>query len=131
MNYIDLETAIEIHNDIIEEIGGLGGYNETQIGYLASVLEQIKNDEYYPAITDKIAHLMFSCIKFHPFLDGNKRTSIFLGMHFLDLDNKYNEKFAETMEDVVVGVADGSVSKEELNKILKKFVKINRNQNML
>ncbi|EOJ2553474.1 Fic family protein, partial [Campylobacter jejuni] len=30
--------------------------------------------------------LIFSCVKFHPFADGNKRTSIFLGMHFLDLD---------------------------------------------
>ncbi|EAK2921451.1 type II toxin-antitoxin system death-on-curing family toxin [Campylobacter jejuni] len=86
MKYIELSEAIAIHEKIIEKTGGLSGYNEIQIGYLASALEHIKNDDYYPTITDKITHLIFSCVKFHPFADGNKRTSIFLGMHFLDLD---------------------------------------------
>lgn len=122
MKYIELETAIDIHNDIIDEIGGLSGYNAKQINYLASALEHIKNDDYYPTIADKITHLMFACIKFHPFLDGNKRTAIYLGMHFLDLDNKYARSFAIEMEDVVVNVANGSISKEQLNGILKDFI---------
>ncbi|MCD8213951.1 MAG: Fic family protein [Campylobacter sp.] len=113
MKYIELGEAIAIHEKIIEKIGGLNGFNNKQIGYLQSALEHIKNDDYYPTIADKITHLMFSCIKFHPFLDGNKRTSIFLGMHFLDLDYRYSDKFAEIMENVVVGVADGSISKAE------------------
>lgn len=112
MKYITLNEAITIHDKIIELIGGLSGYNDKQISYLASALEHIKNDDYYPTIADKITHLMFSCIKFHPFLDGNKRTSIFLGMHFLDLDDKYNEKFAEIMEDVVVNVANNTLPKK-------------------
>lgn len=40
-----------------------------KVGYLASALEHIKNDDYYPTITDKITHLIFSCVKFHPFAD--------------------------------------------------------------
>ncbi|PZT47193.1 death-on-curing protein [Helicobacter valdiviensis] len=123
MKYITLNEAITIHDKIIELIGGLSGYNDKQISYLASALEHIKNDDYYPTIADKITHLMFSCIKFHPFLDGNKRTSIFLGMHFLDLDDKYNEKFAEIMEDVVVNVANNTLSKNEFNEILQNFIK--------
>lgn len=122
MKYIKLDTAIEIHNDIIDTIGGLSGYNEKQVGYLASALEHIKNDDYYPTLADKITHLMFSCIKFHPFLDGNKRTAIFLAMHFLDLDDKYAENFAIEMENIVVNVAEGSISKSELNQILKDFI---------
>ncbi|EAK8550617.1 type II toxin-antitoxin system death-on-curing family toxin [Campylobacter coli] len=122
MKYIELSEAITIHEKIIEKTGGLSGYNETQIGYLASALEHIKNDDYYPTITDKITHLIFSCVKFHPFADGNKRTSIFLGMHFLDLDGKYNDKFAEVMEDIVVGVADDSITKDDLNQILQNFI---------
>lgn len=61
MKYIELSEAIAIHEKIIEKTGGLSGYNETQIGYLASALEHIKNDDYYPTITDKITHLIFSC----------------------------------------------------------------------
>ncbi|WP_233424254.1 Fic family protein [Helicobacter suis] len=68
---------------------GLGGYSQTGIGYLASALENIQNDDFYPSFCDKLAHLMFSCIKFHPFNDGNKRTSIYLGMCFLDIICKH------------------------------------------
>ena len=48
MYYFDLRCAIDFHDDIIREIGGLEGYNKTQIGYLDSALEQIQNDDYYP-----------------------------------------------------------------------------------
>ncbi|NDJ26381.1 type II toxin-antitoxin system death-on-curing family toxin [Campylobacter sp. MIT 12-8780] len=122
MNYIRLDEAIAIHDKIIEKIGGLGGYNEQQIVYLASALEHIKNDEYYPSIADKITHLMFSCIQFHPFLDANKRTSIFLAMHFLDLEGIYSDEFAELMENVVVNVASGLTSKDELNQVIQQFI---------
>lgn len=84
---------------------------------LAYALKQIQNDDYYPTFADKITHLMFSCIKFHPFIDGNKRTAIFLGMCFLELENKYQKDFAIIMEDIVVGVADNSISNY---KIIKK-----------
>lgn len=63
MKYIEIDEAIAIHEKIIETIGGLSGYNDTQISYLTSALEHIKNDEYYPTIADKITHLMFACIK--------------------------------------------------------------------
>lgn len=38
MIYPDIKDAVEIHNDIIESIGGKSGYNEVSIGYLASAL---------------------------------------------------------------------------------------------
>lgn len=126
MNYIDLSKAIELHNIIIDEIGGLKGYSVEQVGLLASALEQIQNDDYYPTLADKITHLMFSCIKFHPFIDGNKRTAISLGMCFLELENKYKKDFVIMMEDVVIGVADNSITKDELNKILKDFIYKNK-----
>ena len=48
MYYYDLQCAIDFHDDIIREIGGLEGYNKAQIGYLNSALDQIQNDDYYP-----------------------------------------------------------------------------------
>ena len=44
MKYIELSEAIAIHEKIIEKTGGLSGYNG--IGYLASALEHIKNDDF-------------------------------------------------------------------------------------
>ncbi len=68
---------------------------------------------------DKMAHMIFSCVKFHPFLDGNKRTAIYLGCHFakingLDCPNQYYTE----MENVVVKIAENSISKDDLTDIL-------------
>ena len=119
MYYFDLQCAIDFHDDIIREIGGLEGYNKTQIGYLNSALEQIQNDDYYPTFLDKMTHIIFSCVKFHPFLDGNKRTAIYLGCHFakvngLDCPNQYYTE----MEDIVVKIAEDYISKDDLKDIL-------------
>ncbi|AQW81404.1 type II toxin-antitoxin system death-on-curing family toxin [Campylobacter pinnipediorum] len=124
MNYFTIADAIELHDQIISNMGGANGYNEVSIGYLDSALEQIQNDEYYPTFIDKLTHLVFSCVKFHPFLDGNKRTSIYLGIFFLELNDLegYFVYFADKMEDVVVDLASGKVSKEELKEIITNII---------
>lgn len=122
MNYLSIEEAIQLHDEILEISGGKRGYNNISLGYLRSALEQIKNDNFYPSITEKVTHLVFSCIKFHPFLDGNKRTSIYLAMIFLDFNGVDVQDFAQKMEDVVVDVAENKISKGGLLEILKKIV---------
>ena len=46
----------------------------------------IQNDDYYPALEDKLTHLVFALAKFHCFTDGNKRSAIALGAYFLELN---------------------------------------------
>lgn len=120
MKYISLQDALSIHDIIIQKMQGLSGYNQTNLGYLDSALENMQNDDFYPNYDDKLTHLMFSCIKFHPFNDGNKRTSIYLAMHFLAINDRehltYN--FAQKMEDIVICVAEDSIDKNELKNIL-------------
>lgn len=93
MRYLNLEEVILIHDIIIEETGGLKGFNNCSIGYLESVLEQIKIDDFYQNFEDKLAHSMFACIKFHPFNDANKRSSIYIGMHFFANKRQKYRKF--------------------------------------
>lgn len=125
MRYFDINEAIELHDIIMSEIGGKRGFNESQISLLDSVLSSIQNDDYYPSFIDKLTHLIFSCVKFHPFLDGNKRSAIFLAIFFMELNDKADiyEEFAALMEDVVVEVAAGSISKDELRLIIDEFIK--------
>ena len=124
MIYPDIKDAVEIHNDIIENIGGKSGYNEVSIGYLDSALEHVRNDEFYPEFLDKITHIVFSCVKFHPFLDGNKRTAIQLGIYFLELNGMdgYFVHFASIMEDAVVDLADNKISKDQLKNIISNII---------
>lgn len=125
MIYLNLEDSLRIHDTIIKEMQGLSGYNKTSLGYLDSALEHIKNDDFYPNFVDKLTHLMFSCIKFHPFNDGNKRTSIFLAMHFLDANGKNIKNFAQNMEDVVVKIAEDNLTKEDLRNIIQNYLNSN------
>nr|WP_163535143.1 type II toxin-antitoxin system death-on-curing family toxin [Helicobacter suis] len=123
--YLILEDAIEIHDRIVDLTKkGLGGYSRTSIGYLASALEHIQNDDFYPSFCSKLARLMFSCIKFHPFNDGNKRTSIYLGMHFLDINGYHcnSNNFAGALEDVVTQVAEGTIDKADLQVFLEQHL---------
>ncbi|EHE4680399.1 type II toxin-antitoxin system death-on-curing family toxin, partial [Campylobacter jejuni] len=90
MNYISFDEILSLHDEIIENIGGLKGYNDKQIGLLKSALEHMQNDDYYPSFYEKLTHLIFACVKFHPFLDGNKRTAIYSAVYFIRL-NKQDE----------------------------------------
>ena len=67
---------------------GFKGYNERQIGLLKSDLEHMQNNSYYPSFYEKLTHLIFACVKFHPFLDGNKRTAIYSAVYFIRLNKK-------------------------------------------
>ncbi|WP_104748582.1 type II toxin-antitoxin system death-on-curing family toxin [Helicobacter cetorum] len=122
MFYLNIQDAIIIHDEILEQTKGLKGYNKVNIGYLSSALEQIKDDVYYPTFCDKLTHLMFACIKFHPFNDANKRSAIYLGMHLLSINDYSIENFAKELEEVVVKVASNHLSKIELKEILKNYL---------
>ena len=126
MKYLSLDEAIILHNDIMEAMNGLQGYNKSQISYLESALTHIQNDEFYPSFLDKLTHLIFSCVKFHPFLDGNKRTAIYIADAFIELNypELVCEDFYLKLEDIVVEVASGSVSNNRLREILGEILGI-------
>jgi death-on-curing protein len=120
--YFDIEHAIKVHNWIIDNTGGRAGDNN--LGLLVSPLEHIKNDLYYSSIETKLAHLVFSINKNHAFIDGNKRSSIALGAYFLEL-NGYDycvQDFVQRMENIAVWLADNTMSKELLQKIVTSLI---------
>ncbi|EHM2680013.1 TPA: type II toxin-antitoxin system death-on-curing family toxin [Campylobacter jejuni] len=123
INYISFDEILSLHDEIIENIGGLKGYNDKQIGLLKSALEHMQNDDYYPSFYEKLTHLIFACVKFHPFLDGNKRTAIYSAVYFIRL-NKQDEvkEFIVKMEQVVVDLAENKIDKEKLLKLLQEII---------
>jgi death-on-curing protein len=116
--YFDTTHAINVHDEIINQSGGiLGVLNE---GLLDSVIEHIQNDFYYPEIEHKITHLFFSINKNHSFHDGNKRASIALSAYFLEINNcSFRiERFISEMENIAVDVADNRINKDLLFEII-------------
>ncbi len=120
--YFDTHHAIEVHDWIIEKSGGLNGNRE--IGLLDSALKHIQNDLYYPSFEEKLKHLILAVNKFHPFNDGNKRSSLVLGAYFLQI-NGYDfcvDKFIIEMENIVVWLAEGKIDDSLLLDILTSII---------
>ncbi len=120
--YFDTEHAVEVHDWIIDNSGGLHGYRE--IGFLDSALEHIQNNDYYPSFEEKLKHLVYAVNKFHPFTDGNKRSSLVLGAYFLQL-NGYDycvNRFVQEMEEIVVWVAEGKITDALLLEIIHSII---------
>lgn len=120
--YFDTKHAIEVHDWIIDNSGGLRGNRE--IGLLDSALTHIQNDMYYPTFEEKLKHLVLAVNKFHPFNDGNKRSSLVLSAYFLEL-NGYDycvRKFVREMEEIVVWLAEGKIDDELLLDIVSSII---------
>ncbi|WP_151703512.1 type II toxin-antitoxin system death-on-curing family toxin [Nitrincola alkalilacustris] len=120
--YFDARHAVEIHDWIIENSGGLAGTKD--IGQLESPLEHIQNDLYYPEMEDKLTHLVFSINKHHAFNDGNKRSSLALGAYFLELNgfDYVVKRFVKEMENIAVWVADNVIDKSLLYQIISSIL---------
>ncbi len=120
--YFNAQHAVDVHDWIIEHSGGLPGLKD--LGQLESVLQHIQNDDYYPTFDVKLTHLIFAINKFHAFNDGNKRSSLTLGAYFLTL-NGYDycvPPYVLQMENIVVAVADGSINKDLLHRVVVSLI---------
>jgi death-on-curing family protein len=124
--YISADEAVDIHdNMVIANSGGkLGVHNR---GQLESSLEHIQNDIYYPTFEIKLARIIYAISQFHTFIDGNKRTSIALGVLFLK-KNDYDyctDTFIEEMENIVLLVVQKYIEEPLLVEIVKSIIDYN------
>jgi death-on-curing protein len=120
--YFDTTHAIAVHDQIINQSGGVLGI--LNINLLDSVIEHVKNDLYYPDFEHKLTHLFYSINKNHSFQDGNKRASIALSAYFLEINNcSFRvERFIAEMENIAVDVADNRINKDLLFEIITSII---------
>jgi death on curing protein len=87
--YLTPEQVLFLHSRLIQETGGTHGVRE--LGLLLSALERPKatfeQKEFSPDLFSKVASLMDSLVRNHPFLDGNKRTAIAAASFFLRIND--------------------------------------------
>ena len=107
--YLDIDDALQIVDRF--------GFHIRDVGLLASALARpattVLGTEAYPALGMKAAALLESVARFHPLLDGNKRTAWQLMVSFLWI-NGFKHSF-DTVEafDLVLGVAAGDIGLEQ------------------
>ncbi|MCO4253669.1 type II toxin-antitoxin system death-on-curing family toxin [Pseudarthrobacter cellobiosi] len=106
--YLEIEDALQVVDRY--------GFHIRDIGLLASALARpattVLGAEAYPQLPMKAAALLDSVARFHPLIDGNKRTAWTLMVLMLWI-NGYRHDFAtDAAFDLVLGVAAGDVSLE-------------------
>lgn len=122
ISYIAFEYVLKIHDELIDEYGGAKGIlNE---GLLRSALETPKarfdGRDLHRTVFDKTAAYLFHIAKNHPFVDGNKRTAAMVAMVFFA--SNFHGRFAivdPEYQDLILGVANGTVSKKEIAKFFR------------
>jgi death-on-curing protein len=84
--WIDLEVVFAIHDEQLAEHGGQSGVRDR--GLLESALSRPQNQFAYGehALPRLAASYAFGISRNHPFLDGNKRTSLVVAELFLTLN---------------------------------------------
>ncbi|MFM9276037.1 type II toxin-antitoxin system death-on-curing family toxin [Pseudarthrobacter sp. NKDBFgelt] len=103
--YLDIEDALQVVDRY--------GIHIRDVGLLASALARpattVMGAEAYPELAVKAAALLESVARFHPLIDGNKRTAWTLMVLLLWI-NGYRHGFTtDEGFDLVVGVAAGTV----------------------
>ena len=123
MIYIDYRGLCDIYNNVVEVSGG-GASGVLDEGRIMGILEQVKNDDYYPEIEDKVAYLFFSLNKYHCFQDGYKRIALAASIQFLYLNGYLFilNRFIREMENISIHVASGKVDNFLLKDIIQSII---------
>jgi death on curing protein len=116
VRYLSLPEVLDLYRRVMAQSGGSAGVRD--LGALESAPAQprmtFEGSDLYPSVEEKAAALGFSLIANHPFIDGNKRIGHAASETFLLLNGYELAASVDDAERMVVGVASGVCSREEL-----------------
>ena len=115
---LDTTQALYLHDMMCKVTGGLPEIRD--IGALESALyhayASFEGKDFYGTIEEKAARQAYGIIRNHPFLDGNKRTGLFVMLVFLEL-NSIKLYFTQSeLVELGMGIAEGKIVSEQITK---------------
>jgi death-on-curing protein len=116
MKRLSLETVEVLHSELIAQSGGLDGIRDHHLldASVNSPFHTFDGQYLYPTLQAMAAHLAFSLIKNHPFLDGNKRIGILAMLVFLEINGLPVDCTDDELVSIGLGLADSSMDEAEL-----------------
>lgn len=126
LNYLSEAELIAVNYEMVSKYGGLHGVRDLNFVRLAIGRPQMSAGlkDAYPTIYLKAAAMFHSIINNHPFFDGNKRTSLFSVVLFLEYNGcKINFTKKEGIE-FTLRAHNNDWSVEQIADWIKKHTKI-------
>jgi len=130
IRYLTYNEILDLYR---EQIGRFGGFcavrdNNALLSIVANPRREFAGQELYPTISSKAAILVFSIIKNHPFVDGNKRTAYICGRIFLRL-NGYDLTCEHIQfRDLILNIANSKASLDDVKDWFE--VNIDKKENL-
>jgi death-on-curing protein len=119
--FLTLDEVLALHADQIARYGGSTLVRD--IGLLESALAMpaasFGGELVHTSVDEQAAAYLFYLVKNHPFVDGNKRTGLVAMLVFLGLNGRRLEASSDELTTVVLGVADGRLSKADVTVFVR------------
>jgi death-on-curing protein len=117
--FLSLDEVLEIHAQQIERYGGSPGLRDPA-GFesaVASPQTTFGGQFLHASIPAMAAAYLYHLCKNHPFIDGNKRVGANAAIAFLLMNNWEPIFGEEELVDVVLSLASGQLSKQQLVEV--------------
>ena len=116
MKRLSLDTVIAMHSELISQSGGLDGVRDANMldASINSPFHTFGGNYLYPTLQAMAAHLAFSLIKNHSFIDGNKRIGILSMLVFLEINGLPVTCTDDELVSLGLGLADSTIDESEL-----------------
>lgn len=120
-DFLSLDEVLVLHEDRIRRYGGTAGIQDLELlsSALGTVSASFGGELLHGSLFEMAAAYLFHITRNHPFLDGNKRTGLAAALVFLSMNNVEIEAGEDELTDLVLGVAEGRVSKAEVAVFLQ------------
>ena len=123
--FISVDQVLEIHRRGIEEHGGSPELRDRGLLESAAAMPQAQfgGEFLHAGLPTMAAAYLFHLCKNHPFVDGNKRVAIAAAETFVLLNDRELVATDDELAHLTLGVADGSISKDEAIAFFRKHVR--------
>jgi death-on-curing protein len=121
MSFLSAEQILFIHARLVEETGGSHGVRDLHmlISAIGKTMARFDNQDLYPDLFSKVAALMESLLRNHPFVDGNKRTGATAAGLFLRRNGYRLTASNSDLASITMRIAQSQTSVAELANWLR------------
>lgn len=122
--FLTLDDVLRIHDYQTSQYGGDASVLDlTKLESAIAQPRQMFAGEYLHAdIASMAAAYLYHIVQNHSFADGNKRTGTHASIAFLSLNGFDREFPLDETEQLVLGVAQGKIAKEQVTDFFRKLL---------
>lgn len=130
VRYLTYNEILDLYR---EQSGRFGGFcairdNNALLSIIANPRREFAGQELYPTLSSKTAILVFSIIKNHPFIDGNKRTAYLCGRVFLRLNGYDLSCDRRDFKELILNIVTNKASLDDVKEWFE--INIDRKENL-